>query len=102
MIESQIAYVADALRTMRARGLGEVEVKADVQARFNAGLQKQLGGSIWASGCKSWYVNAQGRNTTLWPGFTWQFRRITRRFDVDAYALSAGAATTTKPLDRAA
>ena len=86
MIESQIAYVADALRTMRARGLSEVEVKADVQTRFNAGLQKQLGGSIWASGCKSWYVNAQGKNTTLWPGFTFRFRQATKQFKIADYA----------------
>lgn len=86
MIESQIAYVMDALRTMRARGLAEVEVKPEVQARFNAGLQKQLGGSIWASGCKSWYVNAQGRNTTLWPGFTFRFRQATRQFQLSDYA----------------
>ena len=93
MIESQIAYVMDALRTMRARGLAEVEVKADVQARFNAGLQKQLGGSIWASGCKSWYVNEQGKNTTLWPGFTFRFRQATKQFRLADYTVREAVAT---------
>ena len=40
MIESQIAYVMDALRTMDARGLTQVEVRAHVQERFNEGLQR--------------------------------------------------------------
>jgi hypothetical protein len=35
---------------------------------------------VWASGCRSWYLNASGRNTTLWQGATFAFRRLTRRF----------------------
>jgi len=94
MIESQIAYVLGALKTMATKGLSEVEVKADVQERFNASLQKQLGGAIWASGCKSWYVNANGKNTTLWPGFTFRFRQATKHFklaDYDAQKIAATA-----------
>ena len=93
MIESQIAYVLDALKTMRREGLSEVEVKAPVQARYNQSLQKQLGKAIWASGCKSWYVNANGKNTTLWPGFTFRFRQATRHFKLGDYRVSRVAET---------
>ncbi|TAJ50850.1 MAG: NAD(P)/FAD-dependent oxidoreductase [Nevskiaceae bacterium] len=88
MIESQIAYVLDALKTMRRENLREIEVKDHVQARYNQGLQKQLGKAIWASGCKSWYVNASGKNTTLWPGFTFRFRQATRHFKLGDYRVS--------------
>jgi cyclohexanone monooxygenase len=30
-------------------------------------------------------VNENGKNTTLWPGFTWQFRLQTRWFDARQY-----------------
>jgi len=40
---------------------------------------------VWASGCSSWYLSASGRNTTIWPDFTFRFRRLTRRFDMAAY-----------------
>ena len=41
---------------------------------------------MWNSGgCSSWYIDANGLNTTIWPDFTWRFRRLTRRFDVAAY-----------------
>ena len=36
-------------------------------------------------GCASWYLDAHGNNTTLWPDFTFRFRRQTKRFDIDAY-----------------
>jgi len=86
MIESQVAYVLDALRTMERRRLRTVDVDAGAQARFNAGLVDQLAGSVWnTGGCHSWYLDARGRNTTLWPGFSFEFRRQTRRFDVEHY-----------------
>jgi hypothetical protein len=43
--------------------------------------------TVWSSGCSSWYLDAAGRNTTLWPDFTFRFRRRTRRFDADSYQL---------------
>ncbi len=90
MIESQIAYVIDAIRTMKNRRLRSVEVRADAQERFNKSLHQRMRRSIWSvGGCVSWYVHPEsGRNVTLWPGFTWQFRRLTRRFDAQAYQLS--------------
>jgi hypothetical protein len=45
-----------------------------------------MASSVWATGgCVSWYLNAAGRNTTLWPGSTLGFRRATRRVDVSEY-----------------
>ena len=45
-------------------------------------------GTVWmAGGCASWYIDSQGRNTTLWPGFTFRFRELTKRFDREHYEL---------------
>jgi hypothetical protein len=42
--------------------------------------------TVWvAGGCKSWYVDANGRNTTLWPDYTFRFRQRLRRFDPENY-----------------
>jgi cation diffusion facilitator CzcD-associated flavoprotein CzcO len=93
MIESQIAYVMDALRVMRARGLARVEVDLAAQAAFNQALQARLGSRVWSTGgCTSWYLHESGKNVALWPGFTWQFRRLTRRFDADRYQLAIDSA----------
>jgi hypothetical protein len=58
-----------------------------VQRRFNDGIQKRLSNAIWsAGGCVSWYLDPKtGKNTTLWPGFTWQFRRATAHFRLADY-----------------
>ena len=43
-------------------------------------------------GCASWYLDKHGNNTTLWPGFTFEFRRQTKKFDVAAYETTEPAA----------
>jgi cation diffusion facilitator CzcD-associated flavoprotein CzcO len=89
MIESQIAYILAALRTMRERGLSSVEVRADVQAGFNATLRERLTRTVWNTGCTAWYTTRAGKNTTLWPGLTVEFRWRTRRFEAGDYRLAS-------------
>jgi cation diffusion facilitator CzcD-associated flavoprotein CzcO len=81
MIESQLNLIVDAIGQVEAAGGGPCEVRPDVAAAYNAGLQRKLPGTVWGSGCSSWYLDSQGRNLTLWPGFTFSFRRRTRRFE---------------------
>ena len=57
--------------------------------------------TVWnTGGCASWYLDAEGRNTTLWPDFTWKFRRRTRRFDAEHYEFGAPAAPVAVPGER--
>jgi phytoene dehydrogenase-like protein len=54
---------------------GPLTAQADIQAR--------LGGTVWVDGgCKSWYLDAQGVNRTLWPTFSNAFKRRLRAFDL--------------------
>jgi cation diffusion facilitator CzcD-associated flavoprotein CzcO len=88
MIESQANYIVDALKTMSTRNLASVSVDPDAVSEFNREIQQRLGRTVWSTGCSSWYLDASGHNTTMWPGFTWQFRWRTRRFDADRYHLT--------------
>jgi cation diffusion facilitator CzcD-associated flavoprotein CzcO len=90
MIESQLNYVMDAVHTMDERRIASVEVRPEAVARFNEEVQAMMKNTVWSSGCASWYLDAQGRNTTLWPDFTFRFRQRTRHFDADSYELRVG------------
>jgi cation diffusion facilitator CzcD-associated flavoprotein CzcO len=88
MIESQLDYVIECIRHMERAGMGVFEVREDVQRRFNEQLQGRLRGSVWNSGgCSSWYIDANGKNTVMWPGSTWLYRRRMRQFDPADYEL---------------
>ena len=93
MIESQLNYVLDALRTMdaaRRRVRGR-------PARGPGGLQRAHPGAAAQARCgtpagaRAGTSTRNGRNTTLWPGFTWPFRRLLRHFDAEHYELRAPA-----------
>jgi cation diffusion facilitator CzcD-associated flavoprotein CzcO len=90
IIESQIAYVLDAIATMRVHRYAAVEPRRDVQDAWNRDLQRRMARTVWSTGgCASWYLDAHGRNTTLWPRTTYTFRSLLSRFDVDAYDVEA-------------
>jgi cation diffusion facilitator CzcD-associated flavoprotein CzcO len=95
MIESQVRYIVSAIRTMRDQGVKLVDVLPEVQERYNTELQAKLPRTVWASGCKSWYQTKSGKNTTLWPGFTFAFRHRTRRFDPADYEIAPRDHTAT-------
>jgi hypothetical protein len=84
-----------ALKAMRARGAATLEVKADAVRAFNEALDGQMTGTVWSTGCKSWYLDDTGRNATLWPDWTFRFRRRAARFDPSEYEL--GAARPARP-----
>ncbi len=89
MIESQITYIVDALRTMRRDSYGAVEVTESAERAWSDDLQRRMKRTVWSTGgCASWYLDKHGNNTTLWPRTTFAFRGETAAFDPGAYTLS--------------
>jgi len=87
MIESQFKYLLDALDHLEKGGMKSLEVSLESQQAWNRDLDQRLEGTVWnQGGCASWYLHpASGRNTTLWPDFTYRFRKSVRNFDPEAY-----------------
>jgi len=88
MIEAQVTYILDCLQTLKARKADYMDVRAEVQHQFNAEVQEQLKGTVWTSGCQSWYQQADGKNTTLWPSSTIRFWRETRKVNGQDYTFA--------------
>ncbi len=88
MLESQIAYVISALDTLERHGQRSLEVRERVQSDFNQRLQQRMRATVWDSGCHSWYKTENGLNTNNWPGFTFTYRRLTRRLEPADYEMS--------------
>jgi cation diffusion facilitator CzcD-associated flavoprotein CzcO len=82
MIEAQLPYIVECMGFMTQRRLSRFEVKSEACRSFNDELQRRMTRTVWMKGgCSSWYLDKHGRNTTLWPDFTWKYRRLMRRFD---------------------
>ncbi len=89
MLESQICYVLDALETLKKYPGSAMDVREDRQERFSSVVQEGLAHSVWSSGCSSWYLDANGKNTVNWPGFTFTYRLATRRVETADYQFIA-------------
>ncbi|MBP1162505.1 cation diffusion facilitator CzcD-associated flavoprotein CzcO [Rhodococcus sp. PvR044] len=84
MIESQVRYALRAMELVDRERVSALDVRADAQAAFHDDLHARLGTAVWSTGgCSSWYVDANGTNHSVWPGFSWQYwlrtRRVSRR-----------------------
>jgi hypothetical protein len=86
MLECQVAHVMRCLRRLRAEGGHTIEVAAPPFERYNARLQQHSRRTVFA-GCASWYVDASGRHTVNWPGFTTTYRWLTGYAGLGAYAV---------------
>jgi cyclohexanone monooxygenase len=86
VIEAQLGYALDALRTMRQQRLERVEVRRKVQTVYNDRVQRELRGTVWnTGGCSSYYLDRNGRNSTGFPWSTLEMRRLLAKFDLGSY-----------------
>jgi cation diffusion facilitator CzcD-associated flavoprotein CzcO len=89
MIEAQIRYARSALVHARRHGIDRIEVRPEAQAAYDQMVQRKMRRTVWVTGgCKSWYLDAEGRNVTLWPDFTGVYAWQLRRFDPANYDLA--------------
>ncbi len=87
MAEAQIEHVVNAVRAMRRRGLAAVEPTTRAQQGWIDEVDALGEGTVWTSGCQSWYLDGSGRNAALWPGSVPAFRRRVEPFDPAEYRL---------------
>jgi cation diffusion facilitator CzcD-associated flavoprotein CzcO len=85
--EAQIAHVLEAIQRMRRDGLRFVDVRPEVLARYDAGIQARMKHMVWST-CKSWYLSPDGSNHALYPGFAAEYALRARRFRPADYELA--------------
>jgi cation diffusion facilitator CzcD-associated flavoprotein CzcO len=90
ILESQLAYLEDALRHMREGDWTSIEVRKAAQDAYNAEVQDALTGTVYnTGGCSSYYLDTNGRNSFSWPWSTGRMRTRIRRFDPNDYHVCA-------------
>ncbi|MFF4761234.1 flavin-containing monooxygenase [Streptomyces sp. NPDC001292] len=109
MIESQLNYLADYLRQLHVLGgRAALDARPSAVNAWNRKVQERMKHTVWnTGGCTSWYLDANGRNTTAWPGTTTEFRQATRRVDLAEYQIlrepgpkgAAGRAPARRPVE---
>ena len=90
MLEAQLKYLVEALLFMDQKQLKSIAVKQSAHEIFNNKLQEKLKKTVWhLGGCHSWYQDAKGNVTTIWPDFTWKYHQLMKRFDSENYVFES-------------
>jgi cation diffusion facilitator CzcD-associated flavoprotein CzcO len=92
-IEAGMGHVLAALRELERTEANRIEVRREAAEDFDRELRDALAGTVWHSGCTSWYVDENGNDPSQWPWLWSTYRRRTARLEPGAYELSDAAAT---------
>jgi cation diffusion facilitator CzcD-associated flavoprotein CzcO len=90
MIECQVAHVMRCLQRLGSSAGASIEVREEPFRRYNARVQQRSSQTVFA-GCSSWYLDASGRHTVNWPGFTTTYRWMTRHAGLAPYDVQSAA-----------
>ncbi len=86
--EAQIEHTIEAISKLRNEKLKFVDVRQDVQDRYNERIQSRMKYMVW-SNCKSWYLSEDGSNHALYPGLAVEYTAAARHFKPDEYAITS-------------
>lgn len=86
--ELQIGYILQLADLVRSGRCQAIAPSAEATQRFNADLREAMKGTVWVSGCRSWYLDKNG-NPALWPWGFDRFRDEMRAPDLADFALTS-------------
>lgn len=87
VIEAAVAHMIAALDALQRANADRIEVRRERADAFNRELLTALAGTVWHTGCTSWYVDENGNDPNQWPWMWSTYRRRTRHLEPSAYEL---------------
>ncbi|GAA1480754.1 hypothetical protein GCM10009624_11940 [Gordonia sinesedis] len=90
--QTQAAFVGRWLERMRDESIVEVEPTRAAADRFDDDLASHMDGTIWTTGCDSWYLGPDG-TPVLWPQTLRKFRSLLANPDLDDYIVRTRPST---------
>ena len=80
--ELQFGYALQLIEKLRDGNIREIAPRAEALRAFNDAVKAKMPDTIWASGCKSWYIDKHG-HVASWP---WTFEKF--KADMETPVLS--------------
>ncbi len=95
IIEAQLAYILDMLKKVQTQQIETIEIRAEVLEQYNDEIQAALKNTVWnTGGCSSYFIDRNGRNSTLWPWTTFEMRSRLAHCDLNDYVLGFAESET--------
>jgi cation diffusion facilitator CzcD-associated flavoprotein CzcO len=88
-IEANVNHVVAALRELERTRARRIEIDAARAEAFDRELRAALAGTVWHTGCTSWYVDDNGNDPNQWPWLWSTYRKRVETIEPGAYEISA-------------
>ena len=89
LAEAQLDYIVDGLLKIKQQGISQLNIKPEVIRKHNELVQKHLKTTVFnAGGCKSYYLDANGRNFAAWPWSLKTLKQRLRHLDLNDYEVT--------------
>jgi len=82
--ELQVDYALQLMERVRSGACREICATTEATERFNESIQQAMRNTIWMTGCKSWYLDANGVPAT-WPWTVQHFRDVMAKPEWDDF-----------------
>lgn len=96
--EAQAHYALGWIEELRAGRVASVRPTAEATDAFNAEMRADLPGTVWATGCSSWYLGADGL-PELWPWTPARHREMMREPVTGDFVVEPGPAAVAQPAE---
>jgi cation diffusion facilitator CzcD-associated flavoprotein CzcO len=81
VIESQMKYVMRCIDILQSSKVKAIEPTESAETEYTEMVHSEMEKTVWKTGgCASWYQNKQGKVIAMFPGFSFTFRRLCKRF----------------------
>ncbi len=88
IIEAQLNYIIDALKQAVHMDIRSIEPNPNITRQFNEKVQAALQKTVWnKGGCQSYFIDRNGRNSTVWPWTTFKLREKMSQFNLSEYLI---------------
>lgn len=81
VIESQMLYIMKCIKLTMKGGYKSIEVRAEAEENYSRMIHSEMKKTVWETGgCNSWYKSKSGKVIAMFPGFSFSYRWLARRF----------------------
>ncbi|EDY86661.1 flavin-containing monooxygenase FMO [gamma proteobacterium HTCC5015] len=81
VIESQMNYIIDCITRLEKNRKNTIEVTPEAEAEYTDMIHSEMKRTVWHNGgCNSWYKSKSGHVIAMFPGFSFTYRFLARRF----------------------
>jgi len=81
VIESQMRYILTCVNKILDKQCLSIEPTTEAEKRYTDKVHKDMQRTVWVTGgCNSWYQNDSGKVIAMFPGFSFVFRQLCKKW----------------------